>query len=118
LSDARTYGINTVIDMYDFTPEYVNKLPFQDDIKAYFLAYPNLSVEEIQYNIRFYAEPTDWIAQVDDEYLAVVARRCHDVNEKLVYQCKEYGYELIHTGAGEDRAKILHAFINRILSDF
>lgn len=28
INDAKIYGLNTVIDMYDFTPEYVSKLPF------------------------------------------------------------------------------------------
>jgi predicted ATPase len=115
VNDAKIYGLNTVIDMYDYTPEYVSKLPFQKDIEVYYLAYPGLLVNEIRHNIKFYAEPTDWIAGVDDEYLTVVAQRCLQVNEKLVRQCKEYGYELVNTGAGDERKQALDELSRRIV---
>lgn len=114
VSDAKIHGLNTVIDMYDFTPEYVSKLPFQKDIEVYFLAYPGKSVDEIRHNIRFYAEPTDWIAEVDDDYLTVVAQRCFQVNEKLVRQCDEYGYALVNTGAGDERLIALNKLFSKI----
>jgi 2-phosphoglycerate kinase len=117
INDAKIYGLNTVIDMYDFTPEYVSKLPCQKDIEAYFLAFPGLSVDEIRHNIKFYAEPADWIAEVDDDYLTVVAQRCFQVNEKLVRQCEQYGYELVNTGAGDERTKVLNRLFGKIISD-
>jgi 2-phosphoglycerate kinase len=116
VNDAKIYGLNTVIDMYDFLPEYINKLPFQKDIEVYFLAYPDISIGEIKHNIKFYAESTDWIAQVDEEYLDVVAKRCYFINQKLVKQCKEYGYDLINTGVGDERTKTLDKLLNRIIS--
>ncbi len=114
VDDAQIYGLNTVIDMYDYTPEYVSRLPCQEGIEVYFLAYPGLSVEQIRHNIRFYAQPTDWIAQVDEEYLQVVAQRCNHVNEKLVKQCGEYGYEIINTGAGDERGRALQKLFDKI----
>jgi 2-phosphoglycerate kinase len=116
INDAKIYGLETVIDMYDFTPEYVSKLPFQKDIEVYFLAYPGLSIDQIRHNIRFYAEPSDWIAEVDDDYLKIVAQRCFDVNRKLVEQCRKYGYELVNTGAGDERTKALGDLTNRIIN--
>jgi hypothetical protein len=115
LSDAEQYGINTVIDMYDFTPEYVSKLPSRELFDAYFLGYPDFSADEIEYNIRHFAQPTDWIAQVNEEYLKEVAQRCYQVNLKLVKQCAEYGYELINTGAGETRDIVLNTLYQRII---
>jgi predicted ATPase len=115
VNDAKIYGLNTVIDMYAYTPEYVRKLPFQKDIEVYFLAYPGLSVDEIRHNIKFYAEPTDWIAEVDDDYLTVVAQRCFRVNEKLVMQCIEYGYELVDTGSGDRRKEAIDLLSSRIV---
>ena len=114
INDAKIYGLNTVIDMYDFTPEYVSKLPFQKDIEVYFLAYPGLSVVDIRHNIKFFAEPTDWVAQVDDDYLTVVAQRCFQVNEKLVRQCEKFGYELVDTGSGSKRGEVLGALQSKI----
>ncbi len=115
VEDARLYGVNTVIDMYDYTPEYVSKLPFQDAIEVYYLAYPDFSVPEIRHIIRVYAAPTDWIAQVDEEYLDVVARRCSMANEKLVRQCGQYGYRLINTGAGSQRTAVLDDLFHQII---
>ena len=115
VGDARLYGVNTVIDMYDYTPEYVSKLPFQDAIEVYYLAYPDFTVPEIRHNIRFYAAPTDWIAQVDEDYLDVVAKRCSMVNEKLVRQCGQYGYRLINTGACSQRTAILDDLFHQII---
>jgi 2-phosphoglycerate kinase len=114
VADAEIYGVNTVIDMYDFTPRYVKKLPFQDKIEVYFLGYPDYNTEQIAYNIRHFAAPTDWIAQVDEDYLREVAERCHRVNQLLVRQCREYGYEFVNTGAGETRDKVLMELFRRI----
>ena len=107
VEDARRFGLNTVIDMYDYTPEYVSRLPDLTEIDVYFLAYPDFSVDEIRTNIRHFAQPEDWIAQVDEDYLTVVAERCFQVNKKLVRQCAEYGFRLINTGAGDDRERTL-----------
>lgn len=110
-------GLNYVVDMYTFSPEYINKLPFQNEIKVYFLGYPNQSIEEIRHNIKFYAEPADWIAQVDEEYLTVVAQRCYFVNQKTWEQCQKYGYEFIDTDAGDNRNTILNDLFNKIITD-
>jgi predicted ATPase len=116
VDDAKIYGLDTVIDMYDFTPEYISKLPFQKDIEVHFLAYPGMTVDEIRHYIKFFAEPSDWIAEVDDDYLNVVARRCFAVNEKLVEQCKKYGYELVDTKSGDKRKDALDDLFDRIMS--
>ena len=116
VADAKVYGLNTVIDMYDFTPEYIQKLPCLADINVYFLAYPGFSVEQIRHNIRYYAQPSDWIAQVDDEYLTVVAQRCHDVNKNLVHQCEKYNCKLINTQAGDGRLLALTKLYDEILA--
>ena len=114
VNDAKIYGLNTVFDMFDFTPEYVRKLPFQKDIKVFYLSYPGLTADEIRHNIRFYAEPTDWIAQVDEDYLTEVAQRCYLFNKKLLKQCKEYGYELVDTKAGTERTRTLDELFIKI----
>lgn len=107
VDDARRFGLNTVIDMYDYTPEYVSRLPVLADLEVYFLAYPDFDVAEIRSNIRHFAQPEDWIAQVDEDYLTVVAERCDRVNQKLVRQCAEYSFRLVNTGAGDDRERVL-----------
>lgn len=115
VSDAHIYKLSTVIDMYDFTPEYVDRLPDKESLQVFFLGYPGFTVDEIAFNIRHYAEPTDWIAQVDEAYAMEVAARCHAVNDRLVRQCEQYGYEFINTGAGERRREVLNSLFDRIL---
>jgi adenylate kinase family enzyme len=118
VTDAKIYSMSTVIDMYDFTPEYVSKLPYQDSIEAYFLGYPDFNIDAIKYNIKYYAQPTDWIAQVDEEYLNEVAERCYIINHKLVTQCKQYGYQFVNTGAGEARIIALNNLYSKIINDY
>lgn len=117
IDDARRYGLNTVIDMYDYTPEYVSRLPYQADLNVYFLAYPDFGVDLVRHNIRHFAQPEDWIAQVDEDYLTVVAERCDRVNQKLVRQCAEYSFRLINTGAGDDRDRVLENLYREITRD-
>jgi hypothetical protein len=117
VDEARRFGLNTVIDMYDYTPEYVSRLPYLADVDVFFLAYPDFDVAEIRTNIRQYAQPEDWIAQVDEEYLTVVADRCDRVNQKLVKQCAEYGFRLVNTGAGGDRDRVLDQLYREIAGE-
>lgn len=116
VSDAGIYGIHTVIDMYDFTPAYMDRLPCREKIQVYFLGYPGFTEDEIAYNIRHYAQPSDWITQVDEEYAREVAARCHAINKKLVEQCGEYGFEFVDTGAGEQRSIALNGLYDKIMS--
>lgn len=117
VEDARRFGLNTVIDMYDYTPECVSRLSDLTEIDVYFLAYPDFSIDEIRTNIRHFAQPEDWIAQVDEDYLTVVAERCDRVNQKLVRQCAEYGFKLVNTGAGDDREHALANLFHEITRD-
>ena len=115
IEDAKNYGVNTVIDMYDFLPEQVSRLKNQKDISVYFLAYPGFSKEEIKYNVKHYAKPTDWIAQVTDEYLDECAERFYLRNSLLQKECEKYNCNFIDTSAGEDRGKILNSLFEEIL---
>lgn len=113
--NARAYGVNMVIDMYPFTPEYIARLPEEIGLHAFFLGYPGYDVETIRRAIRSHAKSDDWIAQVDEDYLQVVALRCADMNETLLRQCAQYGYPLVDTGMGDARGPALGALLAEIL---
>lgn len=115
LSNAELHSISTVFDMYDFTPEYLSRLPRRAELEVYYLAYPGTPVEIIRHNIRHYAQLDDWIAQVDEDYLDVVAHRCFRFNELLVDQCREYGFELVDTGGAGERQPALDVLYRRIV---
>ncbi|MCI8575721.1 MAG: hypothetical protein HFI09_04550 [Bacilli bacterium] len=110
-------GIDSVIDMYDFLPADICKLQNKDKVKANFLAYPGLSLEEIKFNVIHYAKPTDWIAQVNEEYLNDCVKRFYARNDQLVKACCKYNLKLVDTKCGEDRNLVLNQLFNEIVND-
>lgn len=116
VEEAEVEDINFVVDMYDYLPEDVVKLKNYEKLEIYFLAYPGCTKEEIKYNVIHYAKPTDWIAQVNEEYLNFCVERFDDRNKILVEQCKKYSTELVDTQSGEARLKILNELCDKIVS--
>lgn len=114
LEEAEIEDINTVIDMYDFLPSDIDKLKNKERVKVYFLAYPNCNEEEIKYNVIHYAKPTDWIIQVDEEYLDTCVKRFKERNDLLVKECCKYSMSLIDTASGEKRNTTLDKLYNEI----
>lgn len=115
IEEADIEGINSVIDMYDFLPADIARLQNKDKVKVYFLAYPNCSIEEIKFNVIHYAKPTDWIAQVSEEYLDLCVKRFYERNKILVKECSKYDLNLIDTKTGENRKKVLDQLLNEII---
>ena len=120
VEDAEVYGINTIFDYYpdDFTLDDIEKLPFKDKLDMYFLGFPDISAEEIKYNISHYAKPTDWIYHVDDDYRAIVAKRIYDFNITLKEHCEKYNYRFINTGIGEERDAVLNSLYDEIIEKY
>lgn len=116
LEEARVEGIDFVIDMYDFLPSDINRLKNKENVKVYFLAYPNCSLDEIKFNVIHYAKPTDWIAQVDERYLNSCVERFYERNHFLVEECNKYGFNLIDTKAGKDRDIVLEQLLKEIIT--
>lgn len=117
IDDANNNDVNIVIDMFDFLPEDINKLENKKKFEVYFLAYPGLGIDEIKYNVIHYAKSTDWIANVDDDYLDSCVKAFYERNEVLAEQCKKYNMELIDTSAGKKRDKVLDELLARIVNN-
>lgn len=115
IEEAEIEGINTVIDMYDFLPIDIDRLKNKNKVKVYFLAYPGCSLEEIKFNVIHYAKVTDWIVQVNEEYLNLCVKRFYERNKMLVNECSKYGLKLIDTKSGKDRDMILNQLLNEII---
>lgn len=114
LKEIEIEDINIVIDMYDFMPSDIEKLKNKEKLEVYFLAYPNCSLEEIKYNVIHYAKPTDWIAQVEEEYLNSCVKRFYERNQILVKECEKYQMKLIDTMTGENRKVVLSQLLEII----
>lgn len=114
IEEAEIEDINSVIDMYDFLPKDIDKLKNKNKVSAYFLAYPNMSKDNIKYNVVHYAKPSDWIAQVDEEYLDSCVDRFFERNTLLVEECTKYNQALIDTTYGEDRNIVLNKLFDEI----
>jgi hypothetical protein len=80
----------------------------------YFLAYPSCNKEQIKYNVKHYSKPTDWIAQVDEDYLESCVERFDKRNKLLVKECEKYNMQLIDTKSGKDRNVVLKNLLNQI----
>ena len=117
MEDSEAYGINSIFDYYpdDFTLDDLDKLPFKNKLDMYFLGFPDIPVEEIKYNIKYYAKPTDWIYHCGDDYIGEVAKRIYDYNMKLKEQCEKYSYRFINTGVGEERSVVLNSLYEEII---
>lgn len=117
IEECEIEKISTVIDMFDFLPSDINRLKNKHKIECYFLAYPNCTEEEIKHNIIYYAKPTDWIAKVNEEYLASCAKRFYQRNLLLVEECQKYNMQLIDTKSGKSRKKIIDELYNKITKE-
>ena len=116
IEESQTEDINLCIDMYDYLPSDVIKLKNKDDLKIYFLAYPNCTKEQIKYNVVHYAKKTDWIAQVNETYLEKCVDRFFERNKLLQDECQEYDMKLIDTKLGQERVKILDELVISLLN--
>ena len=116
ITEADNEDINIVIDMYDYLPCDINKLTQKSRIEVYFLAYPNCSKEDIKYNVIHYAKSTDWIAQVNEQYLDECVTRFYERNKLLVDECSKYNYELIDTKSGKEREIVISKLFDRIVN--
>ena len=117
LDYAEIYGINSIFDYcsYDFTLDDIDKLPFKDKMEMYFFGFPDVSADEIKYNIKHYAKPEDWIYHCDDDYIGEVAKRIYDFNIKLKEDCEKNHYRFINTGIGKERNIVLNAVYDEII---
>lgn len=106
---------NIVIDMYDYLPEDLEKIENIDKNNVYYLIYPNCTKEEIKYNVIHYAKETDWIAQVNKEYLNQCVERFYKRNKIILEQCKKYNFKFVDTSSGDKRNKILDDLLRIIL---
>lgn len=117
IEEAEIENVNIVIDMYDFLPEDIHRLKNRDKVEVYFLAYPQCTLEEIKYNVIHYAKPTDWISQIDSEYLNSCVKRFYERNQMLVEECHKYGMSLIDTMSGENRNRVLNDLLLKIVNE-
>lgn len=115
IEESNNENIDYVIDMYDYLPEDINKLENKDKIEVYFLAYPNCTKEEIKYNVIHYAKDSDWIKQVNKDYLNECVDRFYNRNKLVVNECSKYNYKLINTSSGDDRYIVLNNLLNEII---
>lgn len=116
IEESKNENTNIVIDMYDYLPEDLEKIDGVDKNNTYYLIYPNCTKEDIKYNVVHYAKATDWIAQVNEEYLNQCVERFYDRNQMILDQCMKYNYQYVDTSSGDERDKVLVKLLNKICS--
>lgn len=116
LEEVQNEDTNIVIDMFDYLPEDLENFNGLNKGDIYFLIYPNCSKEEIKYNVVHYAKPTDWIAQVNEQYLEQCVDNFYTRNKVVLKQCEKYGYQYVDTKSGKDRDFVLENLLYHIIN--
>lgn len=114
VEESENENTNIVIDMFDYLPKDIHRLANKEKLEVYFLAYPSCDKEQIKYNVKHYSKPTDWIAQVDENYLDSCVERFNKRNKLLVKECEKYNMQLIDTKSGKQRNIVLKKLLRRI----
>lgn len=115
MEEVQKEDTNIVIDMFDYLPEDLENFNGLNKSDIYFLIYPNCSKEEIKYNVVHYAKPTDWIAQVNEQYLEQCVDNFYTRNKVVLKQCEKYGYQYVDTKSGKDRDLVLENLLYHII---
>jgi len=109
--DTNNYNQNIVFDVYDFNPSMLAKLKKFDKVEVYVLAYPNTSIEDIEYCLQNYGESFQWNKTMTDADLKRNIDLIFTKNDILEKECKNYNIKLFDVGIKNQRdLKIKNVF--------
>lgn len=114
LEFAENYGVNTVFEFIDFTPELMSNFKYKDKVEIYYLANLEATEENIREDMRQYSKSYDWPSYCSSEDIERNVKFILNYNKELIEECNKYGFELINTSRGENREQILNNLVERI----
>ncbi len=104
-----------LIDMYQLMPEdYMNKINPQC-CKAYFVGYPNVSIEEKFRSIREHETKWDWTKKLDDDSLKERIKVYRQESQLIQHQCEKYNLPFFDFSYNIDKST--ENIVNYILID-
>lgn len=101
-----------IFESCDITPEYAAKYFSSNNTSIIFLGYPNLSIEEIIYNYKNYAEEDDYMLKKSEEEIQNRANLWLRKSKEFQEQCKKYNIRFIDVS--HNRNLIFNKLINEL----
>lgn len=105
----------TVFDIYQLMPEDYMKYISKENIKVYFLGYPDIEVEEEFEILRANNVPEEYTQKYSDKYLRKLIEQRIEESKFIQKECEKYNLPFIDTS--KDRNKKINELIEKILED-
>ena len=67
LEFAENYGISSVFEYIDFTPELMKNFKYINQVEIYYLANLDATIDNIRDDLKKYSKPYDWPAYCSEE---------------------------------------------------
>jgi len=116
LDDAKNYGINSVFDYVGFTPKYMTNFKYKDDIKIYYLANLDASIDNIEEDLINYSKEYDWPSYASKEDIERNIKWILERNELLKKECSKFNFKLVNTSRCNNRDEILEKLYEEIVN--
>lgn len=90
---------DAVFEGEQFLPEYIRSLldTYPDDVKACFLGFTEITLEEKYNNCINYAEPEDWLIHKTKEYIKNHVLNMKNYSKKIKQECIEHNVPYVDT---------------------
>lgn len=103
---------NYIFESCDITPENATKYFNLDNTNIIFLGYPKLSVEEIIYNYKNYAEEDDYMLKKTEEEIRNRAELWLQKSKEYQKRCEQYNIKYIDVSY--NRNDLFNEYINNL----
>ncbi len=104
-----------VFDVYQFMPEDYMKYMKTKDVSAYFLGYPDISLEEEFKILRENKAKREYTQEYSDKYLKKLIKQRINESKFIKEECEKYRLPFINTSY--NREEKISKLVNRILED-
>lgn len=105
----------TVFDIYQLLPEDYMEYMKKENIKVYFLGYPDISVEEEFEILRANKVPEEYTQKYNDEYLKKLIEQRIEESRFIQKECEKYNLPFVNTST--NRKDRINELVNEILKE-
>lgn len=103
LDDAKNYGINTVMVVWNFKPEQLSKLKRFNEVEIYCLMPVNITKEILDNTLIKYSNSYDWPSTATEEDLIRNKKNILEERDMYLEECPKYNIKIIDTSFDENR---------------
>lgn len=114
LEDAKNYGINTIIVVWDFKPEQLSKLKKFNELEIYCLMPIDITENILKDTLVKYSNTYDWPLSATEEDLIRNKNNILQERDMFLIECPKYNIEIFNTSYYENRDKKINELITKI----